>query len=683
MIARLVLALGAEAKIDVVPGSAEYALPFTTLEHALKVESELKMLERGRFGKKSPPIQVAIVGLGYSGVELAATISERLKNTGTVKAINFQTTICPNAPPGNREAALKVLESQNLQLFLGYSVNCIREVYASEDSGSMVADAKEAGGGDKKLVLELQAAQRGLQSQVLEADLVLWTVGSQSQILRLQPPDAPYVIPLNGRGQVETEETLQVKGHPRTFAIGDSAALRDPSGKFLPANAQVAFQQADFAGWNLWAAINDRPLLPFRFQNLGEMMTLGRNDAAITANFIEGLTLEGPIGHAARKLVYCLRMPTDEHRVKVGISWFAKGAVDSLASLQTAVASALSPPTTPTTAPPTAADAATNRCAMDPDSEVAFDFPPYLCQYKSGRVHRPGGDAIAPAGTDPLTGVVSKDIHAGPARARVYLPPDASAAAAPGRLPVVVYFHGGGFVVGSPARPSTHAYLNDLVARSGAVGVSVYYRLAPEHALPAAYDDGWAAVRWVLAGGDGADPWLRDHADLSRVFLSGCSAGANIAHNMAVRAAAPGAVPEGAAVRGLMAVHPYFTGKEPVGAEAAFGPDVREFMDRTWRFVFPGSLGLDDPNVNPFVTDEARAAVAGIPCERVLVCVAEDDVLLKERGLWYARELKANGYAGEIELFESKGVGHAFQFDQLGSGEGVKLQKRLVEFIKK
>uniref|UniRef100_A0A453R3N7 FAD/NAD(P)-binding domain-containing protein n=1 Tax=Aegilops tauschii subsp. strangulata TaxID=200361 RepID=A0A453R3N7_AEGTS len=189
-------------------------------------------------GKKSPPIQVAIVGLGYSGVELAATISERLKNTGTVKAINFQTTICPNAPPGNREAALKVLESQNIQLFLGYSVNCIREVYASEDSGSMVADAK-VGGDDKKLVLELQAAQRGLQSQVLEADLVLWTVGSQSQILRLQPPDAPYVIPLNGRGQVETEETLQVKGHPRTFAIGDSAALRDPSGKFLPANAQV------------------------------------------------------------------------------------------------------------------------------------------------------------------------------------------------------------------------------------------------------------------------------------------------------------------------------------------------------------------------------------------------------------------------------------------------------------
>ncbi|KAL6861821.1 hypothetical protein ACP4OV_017521 [Aristida adscensionis] len=339
--ARLVLALGAEAKIDVVPGSAEYALPFTTLEDALRVDTKLKVLERKRFGKNSPSIEVAIVGLGYSGVELAATISERLKNTGTVKAINVQSTICPTAPPGNRDAALKVLESRNIQLFLGYFVSCIREASTSDDSSSTVANLDVVDADDKKLILDLQPAERGLQGQSLEADLVLWTVGSTSQIPRLQPPDAPYVIPLNGRGQVETEETLQVKGHPRTFAIGDSAALRDPSGKLLPATAQVAFQQADFAGWNLWAAINDRPLLPFRFQNLGEMMTLGTNDAAITASFIEGLTLEGPIGHAARKLVYCLRLPTDEHRLKVGISWFTKTAVDSLASVQNAVSNML------------------------------------------------------------------------------------------------------------------------------------------------------------------------------------------------------------------------------------------------------------------------------------------------------------------------------------------------------
>ena len=132
----------------------------------------------------------------------------------------------------------QVLESRNIQLFLGYFVSCIKEASTSDDSSSTVTYS-EVDGDNRKLILDLQPAERGLKGQTLEADLVLWTVGSTSQIPRLQPPDAPYVIPLNGRGQVETEETLQVKGHPRTFAIGDSAALRDPSGKLLPATAQV------------------------------------------------------------------------------------------------------------------------------------------------------------------------------------------------------------------------------------------------------------------------------------------------------------------------------------------------------------------------------------------------------------------------------------------------------------
>uniref|UniRef100_A0ACD6AK04 Uncharacterized protein n=2 Tax=Avena sativa TaxID=4498 RepID=A0ACD6AK04_AVESA len=320
---------------------------------------------------------------------------------------------------------------------------------------------------------------------------------------------------------------------------------------------------------------------------------------------------------------------------------------------------------------------------MDPDSEISFDFSPFLCQYKSGRVVRHGSNATVPAGTDPLTGVVSKDIHVGAARARVYLPPGTAESPAKAKLPVIIYFHGGGFVVGSPADPSEHAYLNDLAARAGAIGVSVYYRLAPEHPLPAAYEDCWAAVRWAATR---ADPWLLDHADLSRVFLAGCSAGANLAHNMAVRASAASALPDGVTVRGLLAVHPYFNGTEAVGAEAAsLGPEVREHMDRAWRFVCPGSVGLDDPLVNPFADDDddARAAVARIPCERVLVCAAEHDSRLKERALWYYRELKASGYAGEVDLFESKGVGHAFHLGKLHSEEGVELQQRTVAFIRK
>lgn len=92
-------------------------------------------------------------------------------------------------------------------------------------------------------------------------------------------------------------------------------------------------------------------------------MTLGRNDAAVSPSFVEGLTLDGPIGHSgkvlrvlihlilflffgiiflainfslivARKLAYLIRLPTDEHRLKVGVSWLTKSAIDSVALLQ-------------------------------------------------------------------------------------------------------------------------------------------------------------------------------------------------------------------------------------------------------------------------------------------------------------------------------------------------------------
>lgn len=73
-----------------------------------RVDNKLRMLERRNFGKDSSPIRVAVVGCGYSGVELAATISERLQDKGIVQAINVDTIICPTAPSGNREVALKV-----------------------------------------------------------------------------------------------------------------------------------------------------------------------------------------------------------------------------------------------------------------------------------------------------------------------------------------------------------------------------------------------------------------------------------------------------------------------------------------------------------------------------------------------------------------------------------------------
>jgi acetyl esterase/lipase len=105
----------------------------------------------------------------------------------------------------------------------------------------------------------------------------------------------------------------------------------------------------------------------------------------------------------------------------------------------------------------------------------------------------------------------------GPIPIRLYWPPEA----ADGPVPVVMFFHGGGWVVGD-----LDSYDNDArrhAVGSGALVVSVEYRLAPEHPYPAAVDDVWAATRWVAenAADVGADP--------ARLAVAGDSAGGNLA----------------------------------------------------------------------------------------------------------------------------------------------------------
>lgn len=93
-------------------------------------------------------------------------------------------------------------------------------------------------------LLELRPANKpfkrsGPPSMTLPADLILWTVGSNPALPSEVIGNGTRPFPLNGRGQVETDDTLRVKGHPQIFAIGDSSFLRDSSNQPLPATAQV------------------------------------------------------------------------------------------------------------------------------------------------------------------------------------------------------------------------------------------------------------------------------------------------------------------------------------------------------------------------------------------------------------------------------------------------------------
>ncbi|KAL6606877.1 hypothetical protein ACP70R_042530 [Stipagrostis hirtigluma subsp. patula] len=286
--------------------------------------------------------------------------------------------------------------------------------------------------------------------------------------------------------------------------------------------------------------------------------------------------------------------------------------------------------------------AANNATHGDADT-VVFDFRPYVLVYKSGRVERFHGTDTVPPGVDALTGVASKDVAgAAGVGARLYLPPKSRRGKKKKKLPVLLYFHGGAFVIESPFSPLYHAFPNILVSKAAVVAVSVNYRLAPEHPLPAAYDDAWAALHWTVSNClSGPEPWLADHGDATRVFLAGDSAGGNIAHNLAVRAGAERPLPGVAAtmaIAGMVLLNPYFWGKSPVGSEPG-EPWVRDGLEKTWALVCCGRYGIDEPHVNPLAAPDALRGMAG---ERVLVTVAGADGF-RDRGAAYAEGLRRCG----------------------------------------
>jgi len=160
------------------------------------------------------------------------------------------------------------------------------------------------------------------QVDTIPVDIVLWTVGTKVAAVVNSLP-----LKQSKGGRLTTTPTLQVLDHPEIFALGDLADCHDAEGQLVPSTAQAAFQQADYTGWNIWASLTGRPLLPFRYQQLGEMMTLGIDNATFTG---VGVKLDGPLAYLMRRLAYLYRMPTLEHKLKVGLNWMARPLLDLL-----------------------------------------------------------------------------------------------------------------------------------------------------------------------------------------------------------------------------------------------------------------------------------------------------------------------------------------------------------------
>ncbi|KAL8553323.1 hypothetical protein ACS0TY_001844 [Phlomoides rotata] len=310
---------------------------------------------------------------------------------------------------------------------------------------------------------------------------------------------------------------------------------------------------------------------------------------------------------------------------------------------------------------------------------ILYDIYPFIRVYRDGRIERFIGQGFLPASIDPATGVHSKDVKFSKTSnisARLYLPKNAAASRR--KLPLLIYFHGGGFFTESAFSPTYHHHLNSLVAKSGAIAVSVNYRLAPEHPLPTAYQDSWLALQWTLSHfkGNGRDPWLKNYADFGNFYLGGDSAGANLAHNMAIRVGLQNPGP-GIVLQGMFLNCPFFLGKKAIGNESAAANAYSETLNqRLWLYAYPNSSGLDDPLVNPGTCPVLKT----VGCKRILVYVAGNDVL-KYRGWYYKESLEKSGWKGQVKAVEVAGENHVFNLVNSTRKTSILMLKVLASFL--
>jgi acetyl esterase len=229
-----------------------------------------------------------------------------------------------------------------------------------------------------------------------------------------------------------------------------------------------------------------------------------------------------------------------------------------------------------------------------------------------------------------------RELQVGGVPARLYRP-------VPGRAPLVVYLHGGGWTIGSL---DTHDRLcRRLAEGSGAAVLAIGYRLAPEHPWPASVDDAVAALRWVAAA-----PAELGEAPTA-VAVAGDSAGGTLATLacLRLRDEHPAALP---GLQVLLYANTDLTGAQPSMREKAegWGQDVTRirFFNSQW---VPDPARWPDPGVSPLHAPD----LSGLP--PALIITAEHDPLRDECEA-YARRLRDAGVA--VKLRREPGLTHNF-----------------------
>ena len=296
----LVLALGSRARLDLVPGMAQHALPLKTvgdalhirnmvLRRAARIELESDSRLRRHLGR------FVIIGGGFSGVETAGMLADCVAGirryyprigADELEVVLLQDIerLLPELPSSLGRAAARSLDSRRVAVKLG-------------------ARAAELTGDGVRLA----------DGSFVEASTVICTVGTRPNALVKEIPAAKE------RGRLVVAPDLSVPGHNGLWALGDCALVPNAyDGGFAPPTAQFAVQEAKLLAKNLVSALHGVPTRRFSHRSRGMMATIGHMKGVAE---VFGVRLTGLPAWLLWRAYYLSQMPTLGRKVRIFVEW--------------------------------------------------------------------------------------------------------------------------------------------------------------------------------------------------------------------------------------------------------------------------------------------------------------------------------------------------------------------------
>ena len=293
----VVVALGAISRALPIPGLADHALAFKTLADAINLRNHVLLRLEAAVAAESDDhrrreLTFVFVGAGYAGVEALAELSDLVRDALRYYPmlhdvpqhwvlVDAAPKILPEIPRSLGDYAARQLTGRGVDIRVNTTLASVGP------HAAVLSDGAE-----------------------IPTSTVVWTAG-----VRANPSNELFDLPLDDRGRIKVEPTLQVEGLPHVWALGDGARVPNEAtpDEYDPPTCQHALRQARQLVKNL----NGDPK-PYRYRMLGQVATLGRYKGIAQ---IPGALLRGFPGWFVTRTYHLYQLPLVTRKLRVVVDW--------------------------------------------------------------------------------------------------------------------------------------------------------------------------------------------------------------------------------------------------------------------------------------------------------------------------------------------------------------------------